>query len=269
MLVYLRYDLLLLPDVVAAILCPMVKLMGLRSLFAASLFTMLAAAQSFDVASIKRLPPTGIPGTVTRRGGALYMRGVTLGWAIRWAYNLQQYEIAVPDKMLWILWDATHRMPRYDIQAKSETAATAAELRPMLQRLLADRFALKFHYQERTADAWILRGGPAAQISRVESEDEGVFKLASGTWEVHHATMRELCDELSLGFRIAVLDQTELGAQRFDASVKVAGDPKAPIDDWIPAVVAGLRQLGFVVEKAKAPVRMLVVDSVLQTPSEN
>jgi uncharacterized protein (TIGR03435 family) len=225
----------------------------------------IALAQSFDVASVKLLPDNRgiLTGSVKRQGGTLYMRGLTLGWAIRWAYDLQQYELAGPD---WIQWRADNQMPRYDIEGKSGTATTAAEVRPMLQGLLAERFGLKSHYEDRPMDVLVVKAGA---ITSFVDGGEPTFTLKGTVLEIRSATMRELCDDLSLGLHIPLIDETGFGEKRFDASVRILAEGKS-LDEWISATVAGLhKDLGVTVSKAKMPIKVMVVDAINKTPTSN
>jgi len=119
-----------------------------------------AAAQSaplptFDVASIKPSnapqggPRDGIHGPngpfagarrerITASPGSLIMANVRFATMVRWAYNVEDYQVTGPG---WI------RDDRYDLSAKAGTAAPEAELRLMLQALLAERFRMTMHRQ--------------------------------------------------------------------------------------------------------------------------
>jgi uncharacterized protein (TIGR03435 family) len=206
-----------------------------------------------------------VSGSVHRQGGTLRMRAVTLGWVIRWAFNLQQYEITGPD---WLAWRSDNKMPRYDLEAKSE-ATTAAEVRVMLQHLLATRFALKTHYEDKPAEVLVVKSGPPTKLSFIDGDADPVYSLSGTTLRIKSSTMRELCDDLSLGLHLAVLDESGLGDRKFDATVRILAEGKST-DDWASAIVAGLRKdLGMVVTRSKAPIHVLVVDSVLKVPVAN
>src|SRR5579871_4759775 len=97
------------------------------------------AQARFDVASIK---PMDLVGEGRGREAinvdpvTLNLRNVTLSSAIQWAYNVKYFQVSGPG---WI------DDKRYEISAKSAKPAGEAEMRAMLQALLADRFKLKVH----------------------------------------------------------------------------------------------------------------------------
>ena len=70
--------------------------------------------------------------------------------AIRWAYHVMDAQVVGPD------WLANER---YDIMAKAAGPAPEAELRVMLQALLAERFKLAVHRQTKEMSAYALTVG--------------------------------------------------------------------------------------------------------------
>ncbi len=96
------------------------------------------AHPEFEVASIKR-NTSGSPNMDVSAppGNRFNAENVPLRFLIRVAYDVKDFQIA--GGPAWINSD------RYDITAKSESDATFAQMRPMLQSLLADRFKLALH----------------------------------------------------------------------------------------------------------------------------
>src|SRR5438067_13229405 len=100
----------------------------------------LAQAQSFEIASIKpsALWKAGGEGSSSRSyiehaANSLTMRNIDLNEMLQWAYAFQPYQISGRGIL---------RDRRYDVQAKSAEPVSVAQLRVMLQVLLADRFKL-------------------------------------------------------------------------------------------------------------------------------
>jgi bla regulator protein BlaR1 len=105
--------------------------------------------------------------------GTFYATGPTLRMLIRLAYDIQDSQIVGGPS--WINHD------RFDIQAKSDSSVDAElEKLPldearlvkdrMLQRLMADRFNLRFHRETRTMPIYALvvaKNGPKVQASKV------------------------------------------------------------------------------------------------------
>lgn len=107
---------------------------------------------AFDVASIKPHPPDAggrvMMGIIPQPGGRLTATGVNLRALIRFAYNIDNAEIAGGPP--WMDSD------QYDIVAKGDGNATTDQVREMLQTLLADRFQLKVHHESKELPVYVL-----------------------------------------------------------------------------------------------------------------
>ena len=109
---------------------------------------------------------------------------------IKWAYGVQDNQIAGP---AWL------DSERYDIIAKADTPATEAQMKLMLQTLLADRFQLTFHHQNKELKAFALtiaKGGP--KLSPAAAPDAKPFRQnsANGT-VVKSMSIRDFADFIS------------------------------------------------------------------------
>ena len=113
----------------------------------------------FEVASIKRSDPSRLGSPVPPRPsspGAFRTEFSTLSGLAMRAYGLKQgFEIDWKSP-----WMGTEL---YDVEAKVPTGATKAQIRTMLQRLLADRFGLVAHRETRQLPGYrliVATGGP-------------------------------------------------------------------------------------------------------------
>src|ERR1700742_5018752 len=116
----------------------------MRAAFILTAFSALLAAQpptAFDVALIK---PADLNNTqrgisIARGNRSIAIYGLTTGELIQRIYAIQESQVAGGPP--WINSD------RFDVTAKVETDTPPStdQLWLMLERLLADRFALKFH----------------------------------------------------------------------------------------------------------------------------
>src|SRR5580700_2029299 len=146
-----------------------------RALFNFLMFTSCVLGQlpnspPFDVASVKQ-DTVGInegpghgPEIVNRTPTSLTMENVRLNSALKWAYQLQDDQIAGP---VWL------KSERYDILAKMGTPVLEDELRRRLQNLLADRFKLRSHRETKVLPAFALvvaKDGPKLEISVGDGE---------------------------------------------------------------------------------------------------
>ena len=105
---------------------------------------------AFEVASVRRrtgpLPTSVIQGQAERPGG--FNRTITAAGLILYAYDLRDHQlIGGPDWM---------RMDRFDIVATAGREIQLTELRLMVQSLLADRFKLAAHTEQREMPIYTL-----------------------------------------------------------------------------------------------------------------
>ena len=284
--------------------------------------TQPAAGLSFEVASIKLINsrPTspddiqlGCRGTdshspgMTIPAGRCIAKFEPLRLIIALAYDvppsmLYPYEGAVvsggPD---WV------RTPTYMIEAKAEAPATLAELRMMLQTLLADRFKLKVHREMRQMPVYALTRGkgelklaPAPgdrdcgdQVRRDHQFELGATSLSGqchgfvpdkGALTGRSVDMSDFAEMLGIWAGRVVIDKTGIAGlfdikmpQMTSANVQVAGpreggpgqaDSPKILGEPIPTVFAAVEQIGLKLESTRGPVEVIVIDSI-EKPSEN
>jgi len=129
-------------------------------LFALSFLSL--AQPRFEVASIKvaesrggRVSLTGGPGTATPT--RFTARRQTLLNLIAQAYDVPPYLVDGPD---W-LQTAIPSTPRFDVDATVAPGATPEQFKAMFQNLLAERFTLKAHREQRESAVYRLTAGKA------------------------------------------------------------------------------------------------------------
>jgi uncharacterized protein (TIGR03435 family) len=238
------------------------------------LFISASMAQPvFDAASI-RPHPLGRGGEGSKREsieanpGSLNMRNISLKSAIRWAYHVMDYQISGPD---WLGYE------RFDIMAKAAGPAPEAELRTMLQALLAERFQLKLHKETKELPAYVLliaKGG----IKFHESKEEGEMVTAQDknhmTITMKRVPASQFIEMLSGALRAPVINNTGLEG-RYDATIDVSKymadvAPKDGQFDPVPLIVTGLQEeLGLKLESKKMPLDLLIIDHAEKVPVEN
>jgi uncharacterized protein (TIGR03435 family) len=225
------------------------------------------AAPGFDVASI-RASQGGKGSGIETRPGSLTTRNVPLSLCIQWAYQIQPYQISGPG---WID-DA-----RFDILAKAGASVPDAELRRMMQALLADRFKLVIHRETKEMPALILTlVNRPHKLQPAEKEGPGSFQSGKMRLTGQGATLGQLTEFLSREVHVPVIDETGLSG-RFNYSLDINAyvteemqkSPGIPIE--APSIIkdAIQAQLGLKVESRKAPIEVLIVDHVERTPAEN
>ena len=180
-------------------------------------------------------------------------------------YNVQEKQISGPDL----------RSERYDVQAKADGPASEDEMRLMMRQLLAERFKLSFHRENREMKAFaltVLPTGPkmheSAPGTPTHRENTAYSTIAKAM------TMQEFADFLSGPMETPIVDKTGL-KERYDFVLDFRPylpvvDRPLGLDDFLGAMKAALEgQLGLKLERLnKTPIEVLVVDHV-EKPSEN
>ncbi|MEI9814953.1 MAG: TIGR03435 family protein [Acidobacteriota bacterium] len=176
---------------------------------------------------------------------------------------------------------------KYDVtgQPAAEGSPNSAQLRGMIQKLLADRFKLTFHREKRELPVYaITLSKTGHKLTKNDSNPGGLpslFFRGLGTLPAANATMGDFAGVMqSAVLDRPVIDQTGL-AGRWDFTLNWTPDefqfgglgvrPPAPTND--PAAPPNIfnafkEQLGLQLESTKAPAEVYVVDKV-EKPSEN
>jgi uncharacterized protein (TIGR03435 family) len=248
-----------------------VALVGLRALAQPA-----AKPMEFEIVSVKPADPGArasnvIPGV----GESLTIVNVPLRKIITYAYDIRDFQLAgnlgrVGDE-------------RYDIAAKTAAAdrpasdATAetdgqrrdrvARVRERLRSLLADRFGLRVHVEEREQTILALRiakGGPKLAGAAANT---GSVSTVNGRIQGFGAHISLLATQLSIAIGLIVTDETGLRGS-YDFLLEWAPDEKDQ-NDTRPSIFSAVgEQLGLRLEPAKGPVKTIVIDRVGR-PSAN
>lgn len=223
---------------------------------------------AFEVATVKRAAPgSGGPGDIPRNmdtsPGHFAMRNVPLRFAIEWAYDLKDFEVSGPD---WIKADE-----RYDILANAPGPATNEQMRPMLQRLLNERFQMKTHRETKELSVFVL--GPGKGPAKLTaSTGEGESRLAGGAAGVTftHQPVSRFTFLLTRRLDRPVLDRTGLPGL-YDFTVDISGlpSPGKLEGEGVSIFTAVQRDLGLKLEARKEPISILVIDYANKVPIEN
>jgi uncharacterized protein (TIGR03435 family) len=238
-------------------------------LTAAAAWAQQPAPSQFDAASVKAVQFTGLaPSQITADRGRLKAQSVTVRQLIAFAYDVQPPQIV----------DAKSGPDRYDVEGKADGAHSAAELRVMLQGLLAERFRLRLHRETReiAVDRLVIDKDLKLKSASVAEADPRGFTLhasqrGSGFLQAKASAMslEWLADDLSAHLSRLVVDGTGLkGLYEFE--VDFALDISDVMDARVPVREAGnhirealLAALGLKLQSGKKEqVEMLVIDQV-------
>jgi uncharacterized protein (TIGR03435 family) len=234
-----------------------------------------SAGPAFEVASIKPSPPDTVGMQMSFDQGRLSIRGGTVQFCVAAAWRLQEFEIGWAPK-----WFATDR---FDIVAKAPDGAGQMQLMQMLQNLLADRFALQFHREEKLVPGYALvvaKAGPKLKES-AEGAHTGTG-MGRGVVNGTAAPMARLAEALARVLGRPVADETGLTG-KYDFRLtwtpadseplmqKPGATPEpaeAPADSGASVFTAIQEQLGLRLEARRAPVQVMVIDR-LNKPTAN
>jgi uncharacterized protein (TIGR03435 family) len=247
---------------------------------------------AFVMADIHVSPDTQGNGIIGRGGGFPYVGGgryeirrATLLDLINQAYGVDREKIL--GGPTWLEWDT------YDINAKMPPGSTADSQKDMLKGLLADRFKLVVHDDNKELPAYVLTTGKTPKLKQSEGPGDtgcrseftgpGVTAMPGGgfmingnagpimsSWTCHNETMEAFVTILrgqvsQNGAIYPVTDQTELkGGWDFEFKVTLRLGPMmngGNNSDSITIFDAVDKQLGLKLTQVKTSLKVLVVDS--------
>ncbi len=239
------------------------------------------ADPSFEVATIKPSDPDK-PGKMFRVEGSHFSTlNTTLTELMSFAYGIQQKQIVnAPD---WLDKD------KWDLSAQPDVpgAPNDRQVKTMVQKLLADRFQLKFTKETKELPAYVLTASKSGnKMTPSDSKENlpGLFftSISPVRLTVQNATMKDFTGLLqSAVLDRPVVDQTALDgkwnfllkwtaddSQFSGMGIKPPAASDAPADAPPPLYTAIQEQLGLKLDAGKAQVPVLVISSV-EKPSAN
>jgi len=257
-------------------------------------FTLLLAAPllegqtpAFEVATIKPAAPNAGGrmmvgagrGAIRTDAGMLSARNVSLQGLIRQAYAVQDFQISGGPS--WMNADT------YDVEAKAATASTPAQLNSMLQALLADRFNLTLHRENKELPVYLLvvdkkgvkfhEAQPAEGSPPRPAPNRIPFKdIGSLVTFLSQMTARPVVDRTGLsGNYDFQLDMSRV-LDHMDPAETGGAPSGAPPDRPISLSAVGAAmpmalqdQLGLRLDAARAPVGILIVDRAEKPRTDN
>jgi uncharacterized protein (TIGR03435 family) len=224
---------------------------------------------------------TGGPGTSDP--GMLTCENYSLSFLVMMAYDLRSFELTAP------AWMDT---ARYNVVAKIPPGADRRQFGLMQQRLLAERFGLKVHFEKKNMTAYeltVTKGG-----SKLKESEEPAAQKPEAAWKppaagppvrtMAHVSRKgdsvgDLANFLSNQLGQPVTDATGLGGRydyAFSFLMEPGGRAAGPIasngsePEFGMSLIDAVRdQLGLRLEKKKVQADVLVVDHAEKAPIEN
>jgi uncharacterized protein (TIGR03435 family) len=263
---------------------------------------------AFDVAVVKPAAPDEKGLQLQVKGTQIVIDNATLSFLITWSWDINSGRIANPPDFL----DKDH----WDILGKVAVDTPAAgpatapdidqeDLQEMLKTLLADRFEMKSHMEDKPADAYTLvavnphltkadpanrtgcKNGPGADGKDPRINNPMLGRLVSCT-NITMAQFAAQLQSMAPGFiKNQVVDSTDIqGAYDFTLAFSTAGQLRAPAapataDDSAPAGAAAAptggislfdaiaKTLGLKLVKRPGTMPFLVIDHIDEKPTEN
>ena len=260
-----------------------------------------AGGPAFEVASIRPNTsgapgPGGGPAMVLdiRPGGLFRATNATVKDLIRYAFGMRLMATMLPENRLeggpgWIGTD------RFDIDARAETDVAREQIFAMITSLLAERFGLRTHVDQRESDVYALRLarsdgrlGPDLRRAPDDCDEhrptgpvEAAAELAARfptSSSVYRERFAGICSTLVIlvtetlprYVQRPVMDETGLTGFWDFAVVHSGAQPGRNADlDGPPSLFAALEeQLGLKLERIQGTVDVLVIDHV-EPPTPN
>lgn len=260
----------------------------------------------FEVASIKPaapLTPAEMKSANFHLGlkadpGRVDIRFWGLAQLIAQAYRVEPYQISGPE---WLLHPAPFESRMFDIEATFPKGASKSQVPEMLQSLLAERFKLTVHREQKSVPVYALvvgdkavqfpkstesdaesdlqatpigaapgRAAPAVVISGpygtmkiIQHEERSHIEFANLTFTQLAKMLSGLCDR-------PVVDDTGLaGTYAITLDLPSSGPTPTNPSGHMDLVLAGLSKAGLKLEKRTGSVEYLIVDRLERGPTEN
>jgi uncharacterized protein (TIGR03435 family) len=247
--------------------------------------TALAHTLSFEVASIKLatpLKPGESRGTRFNPGGIDFY--TSLRYCIGMAYDVKDYQISGP---AWL------RDTMFEIVAKAPAGTTRAQFPEMMKTLLAERFQLEVHEETKDFEGFalvVMKGGP--KLTAVTAKPDALGRMftfttrmspgGNGSIDYKANSMAMLSQGLTGLIGRLVANETQLDG-RYDLTLEyntydtangssfrvVGGTPPPPDAEPGVSLFTSIQKYGLKLEPRKVPGRMIVVDRIEKTPTEN
>ncbi len=268
------------------------------------------APMAFEVASVKPAPPPDRPQTMGRSSAAMavddarvYIASATLAELINIAFRVRPYQVTGP---AWLRATGAN-VSRFTIQAKLPEGAAKDQVPEMLQTLLAERFRLAFHREEKEWAVFALVAGKGGSKLREITPEEAPVAGAAGEKAkdptnqkvtpipggntIHmeqDLTIAGLCDLATRFLDRPVVDMTDLKG-RYHMVVELSIDdmrtiasrngnpaadgggkpPDAAADPTGGTIFQSVQAMGLKLDPRKIMGSQLVIDRLEKSPVEN
>jgi len=222
------------------------------------------AQSSFEVASITPIDPSHQDKLQSLSSfGTPYFTAENFSLAdlIKLAYDIDEQYLISHNKEIDSI--------RFDVKAKTagDVPLTYDLLRPLLQKLLADRLHLIAHFEDKEVSGYALTVTPKGPTLKSAEKDSPKRYTFADSIQLQDVSMAFFTRILSRIVQRPVEDQTSIPGS-YDFIVKYA--PEGSTDSQFPDIFTSLKeQLGLQLTSKKVTVKVLVIDHVDNQPTEN
>jgi uncharacterized protein (TIGR03435 family) len=229
------------------------------------------ALPSFEAVDVHASAPGVTPsGRFSLPEGRFEFYGTTIQMFIRLAWNVPEDRIS--DGPPWLDTD------RFDVIAKTAKTVPVATQRQLLQTILADRFGLVVHMEDKPIPVFILSVGKRVQLKAFSSSDEEAGCKPNLAVESQRSI---ICRKTNMAGLAELLTQSAAPDISHPVVDKtgLTGDYDFTLT-WTPRALSGVlgvasifevldKELGLKIEEGKAPLPVLNVDRVNRKPTDN
>ncbi len=198
-------------------------------------------------------------------GGRFEARATTLEFLLEWAYDLLPSQHSrTPD---WT------RNDRFDVIAKAAGNPTDDEMKRMVQTLLAERFQLRFHHQNKEAPVLVLGLGKTppklfppkegeAHSLRIVPQTDGDQKTVNYRVVATRFSFAQLNQTFARQLERVIVNDTGMEGD-YDFTLDFTPDENRPNPLDPSLLITAMRdQLGLTLKADKRPVDFLAIDRV-------
>jgi uncharacterized protein (TIGR03435 family) len=231
---------------------------------------------AWDVVSVRPVAPNSCTGDAGMRGATDGIRifCVPLLFAVEQAYKIGEPNriLGAPDWAKNDIYDIDAKVAAEDVEAFGKL--NEGDVSRMLQPLLAQRFQLKTHVEQREMPVYnlvVIKGGSKLKDATPEDASKGGRMVTNGRGKIDaaNATLTGLPGFLTNEVGRPIVDKTGLTG-KYDFTLDYVPAARAATDETGgPSVFTALEeQLGLKLEPAKEPMDVLVIDQI-ERPVEN
>jgi uncharacterized protein (TIGR03435 family) len=230
----------------------------------------LSQAPVFETTSVKPGSPVQMPANsrlkstgarVAEDPGRITYQNTTLLPVLLRAYDVKRRQIHGP---AWL--DAE----RYDIVATIPAGASKDQIPTMLQNLLAERFKMIVHVENRPEHIYALVAGKNPRLKESKAPGPSLSFDREGHTEFVGYTLTAFADVLTNVLDRSVVDSTELpGRYDFSTHLDLPGSNSADASDPAPSIFTAMQDLGLKLEARDGLVKHIVIDKAEKVPTAN